>query len=144
MKDAEIKNRKSRIGLVVSDKLQKTVVVSVVRNVRHPIYHKVLKRTKKYQVHDPENQATIGDIVRIEETIPISKNKRWKLVEVVTDRDVAGIAATEIDSSLVAEIEQSAKKQIDEVSNINSEEDASEEDASEEDASEEDASKDLS
>tara|TARA_B110000196_G_C21145000_1_gene666077 strand:- start:379 stop:774 length:396 start_codon:yes stop_codon:yes gene_type:complete len=126
MKDAENKNRKSRIGLVVSDKLQKTVVVSVVRNVRHPIYHKVLKRTKKYQVHDPENQATLGDIVRIEESNPISKHKKWKLVEVVTDRDVAGISATEIDASLVTEIEQSAKKPIDKVDNVNSEENISE------------------
>ena len=103
-------NRKSRLGLVVSDVQDKTIVVVVARNVRHPIYHKVLKRTKKYQVHDPENRATIGDIVRIEETIPISKNKRWKLAEVVTDRDVVGIAATEIDATLVSEIEQSTKQ----------------------------------
>jgi len=103
-------NRKSRLGLVVSDVQDKTIVVDVARNVRHPIYHKVLKRTKKYQVHDPENRATIGDIVRIEETIPISKNKRWKLAEVVTDRDVVGIAATEIDATLVSEIEQSTKQ----------------------------------
>jgi len=103
-------NRKSRLGLVVSDVQDKTIVVDVARNVRHPIYHKVLKRTKKYQVHDPDNRATIGDIVRIEETIPISKNKRWKLAEVVTDRDVVGIAATEIDATLVSEIEQSTKQ----------------------------------
>lgn len=103
-------NRKSRLGLVVSDVQDKTIVVDVARNVRHPIYHKVLKRTKKYQVHDPENRATIGDIVRIEESIPISKNKRWKLAEVVTDRDVVGIAATEIDATLVSEIEQSTKQ----------------------------------
>ena len=103
-------NRKSRLGLVVSDVQDKTIVVDVARNVRHPIYHKVLKRTKKYQVHDPDNRATIGDIVRIEESIPISKNKRWKLAEVVTDRDVVGIAATEIDATLVSEIEQSTKQ----------------------------------
>ena len=103
-------NRKSRLGLVVSDVQDKTIVVDVARNVRHPIYHKVLKRTKKYQDHDPDNRATIGDIVRIEETIPISKNKRWKLAEVVTDRDVVGIAATEIDATLVSEIEQSTKQ----------------------------------
>ncbi len=114
MKDAKNINRKSRLGLVVSDVQDKTVVVDVSRNVRHPIYHKVLKRTKKYQVHDPDNIATIGDIVRIEETNPVSKNKRWKLAEVVTDRDVAGIAATEIDSTLVTEIEQSTKQSSDE------------------------------
>ena len=110
MKNTKDINRKSRLGLVVSDVQDKTIVVDVARNVRHPIYHKVLKRTKKYQVHDPENRATIGDIVRIEETIPISKNKRWKLAEVVTDRDVVGIAATEIDATLVSEIEQSTKQ----------------------------------
>tara|TARA_Y100001970_G_scaffold269087_1_gene361110 strand:- start:50255 stop:50701 length:447 start_codon:yes stop_codon:yes gene_type:complete len=114
MEDAKNINRKSRLGLVVSDVQDKTVVVDVSRNVRHPIYHKVLKRTKKYQVHDPDNIATIGDIVRIEETNPVSKNKRWKLAEVVTDRDVAGIAATEIDSTLVTEIEQSTKQSSDE------------------------------
>ncbi|MBI51805.1 MAG: 30S ribosomal protein S17 [Chloroflexi bacterium] len=114
MDDNKNINRKSRLGLVVSDIQDKTVIVNVARNVRHPIYHKVLKRTKKYQVHDPENRATIGDIVRIEETNPISKNKRWKLTEVVTDRDVAGIAATEIDSTLVSEIEQSTKQNLDE------------------------------
>ena len=112
-------NRKSRLGLVVSDIQDKTVIVNVSRNVRHPIYHKVLKRTKKYQVHDPENRATIGDIVRIEETNPVSKNKRWKLAEVVTDRDVAGIAATEIDSTLVTEIEQSTKQNQDEKNDNN-------------------------
>ena len=110
MKNTKDINRKSRLGLVVSDVQDKTIVVDVARNVRHPIYHKVLKRTKKYQVHDPENRATIGDIVRIEESIPISKNKRWKLAEVVTDRDVVGIAATEIDATLVSEIEQSTKQ----------------------------------
>ena len=114
MDDNKNINRKSRLGLVVSDIQDKTVIVNVARNVRHPIYHKVLKWTKKYQVHDPENRATIGDIVRIEETNPISKNKRWKLTEVVTDRDVAGIAATEIDSTLVSEIEQSTKQNLDE------------------------------
>ncbi|PZC41001.1 MAG: small subunit ribosomal protein S17 [Chloroflexi bacterium] len=103
------KNKKSRIGTVVSDKSNKTIVVDVVRTMSHPIYKKVLKRTKKYQVHDPENTATIGDIVRIEETRPISKLKRWILVDIITDRDVAGIAATEIDVNLITEIEQSVK-----------------------------------
>ena len=103
------KNKKSRIGTVVSDKSNKTIVVDVVRTMSHPIYKKVLKRTKKYQVHDPENTATIGDIVRIEETRPISKLKRWILVDIITDRDVAGIAATEIDVKLITEIEQSVK-----------------------------------
>ncbi len=101
-------NRKSRIGTVVSDKNDKTVIVSVSRAKRHRLYHKVIRSTKRYQVHDPENRATIGDMVRIEECRPISKLKRWQLVEVLNERDVAEVAAAEIDSSLVQEVQRSA------------------------------------
>ncbi len=101
-------NRKARIGTVVSDKNDKTVIVAVERAKRHRLYHKVIRTTKRYQVHDPENRATIGDQVRIEECRPISKLKRWQLVEVLTQRDVAEVAAAEIDRSLVAEVQRSA------------------------------------
>ncbi|MFN8639537.1 MAG: 30S ribosomal protein S17 [Dehalococcoidia bacterium] len=101
-------NRKARIGTVVSDKNDKTVIVSVERAKRHRLYHKVIRTTKRYQVHDPENRATIGDMVRIEECRPISKLKRWQLVEVLTERDVAEVAAAEIDRSLVEEVQRSA------------------------------------
>ncbi len=101
-------NRKSRVGTVVSDKNDKTVIVSVSRAKRHRLYHKVIRSTKRYQVHDPENRATIGDMVRIEECRPISKLKRWQLVEVLTERDVAEVAAAEIDRSLVQEVQRSA------------------------------------
>lgn len=101
-------NRKARIGTVVSDKNDKTVIVAVERAKRHRLYHKVIRTTKRYQVHDPENQATIGDQVRIEECRPISKLKRWQLVEVLTQRDVAEVAAAEIDRSLVEEVQRSA------------------------------------
>lgn len=101
-------NRKSRIGTVVSDKNDKTVIVAVVRAKRHRLYHKVIRSTKRYQVHDPENRATLGDTVRIEECRPISKLKRWQLIDVLTERDVAEVAATEIDRSLVNEVQRSA------------------------------------
>jgi small subunit ribosomal protein S17 len=101
-------NRKSRVGVVVSDKNDKTIIVAVERAKRHRLYHKVIRTTKRYQVHDPENRATNGDMVRIEECRPISKLKRWQLVEVLTEREVADVAAAEIDRSLVQEMQRSA------------------------------------
>ena len=75
--------RKSRTGIVVSDKMDKTVVVAIVRKWKHPLYGKTVKSTKKYKVHDEENIAKTGDKVLITETRPLSKHKRWRLVEVV-------------------------------------------------------------
>ncbi|MGI5849058.1 MAG: 30S ribosomal protein S17 [Christensenellales bacterium] len=75
--------RKSRTGIVVSDKMDKTVVVEIVRMSKHPLYGKTIKSTKKYKAHDEGNIAKIGDKVLITETRPLSKQKRWRLVEVV-------------------------------------------------------------
>ena len=75
--------RKSRTGIVVSDKMEKTVVVAIERRVPHPIYGKMITRTKRLKVHDEENSAKTGDTVRIVETRPLSKDKRWRLVEIV-------------------------------------------------------------
>lgn len=75
--------RKSRTGIVVSDKMQKTIVVAIVRKAKHPLYGKTVTLTKKYKVHDEENKAKVGDKVLITETRPLSKDKRWRLVEVV-------------------------------------------------------------
>jgi len=84
---AEVTNlrgrRKTRIGLVTSNKMKKTITVSVERKVKHPIYGKFLKKTTKFMAHDEKNECSIGDIVRIMETRPLSKNKCWRLVEVV-------------------------------------------------------------
>lgn len=79
----ERNRRKERIGVVTSNKMQKTIIVSVVRRVKHPIYGKFLTRTTKFAVHDEKNEANIGDRVRIMETRPLSKTKRWRLVEIV-------------------------------------------------------------
>lgn len=79
----ERNNRKTRIGRVVSDKMEKTAVVSVDRTTRHPLYGKIVRTSTKYKVHDPENTCGIGDKVRIMETRPLSKDKRWRLVEVL-------------------------------------------------------------
>ena len=75
--------RKQMVGTVVSDKMTNTLVVRVIRLVRHPIYQRVTKRAKRFQVHNPGVKTQIGDEVRIEETRPISKNKCWRIVEVV-------------------------------------------------------------
>ena len=75
--------RKTRTGKVVSDKMDKTIVVAVADNVRHPLYNKIVKRTYKLKAHDEENTCNIGDIVKVMETKPISKDKRWRLVEVM-------------------------------------------------------------
>jgi small subunit ribosomal protein S17 len=83
MSAVERKTRKSRIGLVTSDKMDKTITVAVERKVKHPFYGKFLKKTTKFHAHDETNQCGIGDTVRIMETRPLSKTKRWRLVEVV-------------------------------------------------------------
>jgi small subunit ribosomal protein S17 len=75
--------RKTRIGIVTSNKMAKTITVAVERKVKHPIYGKFVKKTTKFHAHDEKNEASIGDIVRIMETRPLSKTKRWRLVEVV-------------------------------------------------------------
>jgi small subunit ribosomal protein S17 len=75
--------RKVRIGVVTSNKMAKTITVAVERKVKHPIYGKFVKKTTKFHAHDEKNECTIGDTVRIMETRPMSKTKRWRLVEVV-------------------------------------------------------------
>ena len=75
--------RKTRIGVVVSDKMDKTAVVAIKTKARHPLYGKMVNRTRKFKVHDEENQCGVGDTVKIMETRPISKDKRWRLVEIV-------------------------------------------------------------
>ncbi len=75
--------RKTRTGVVVSDKMDKTIVVAVRDNVRHPLYNKIVKKTYKLKAHDEKNECNIGDTVRVMETRPLSKDKRWRLVEIV-------------------------------------------------------------
>ncbi|MBT1686033.1 30S ribosomal protein S17 [Dawidia soli] len=81
--NAERNERKERIGKVTSNKMQKTITVAVDRKVKHPIYGKFVNRTTKFKAHDEENTAGIGDTVRIMETRPLSKDKRWRLVEII-------------------------------------------------------------
>ena len=78
---------KERIGIVTSNKMDKTITVAVARTVQHPLYKKMIKATRKFHAHDGENTCNIGDVVRIQETRPLSKSKRWRLVEIVKRAD---------------------------------------------------------
>ena len=75
--------RKTRVGKVVSDKMDKTIVVAIADNVKHPTYGKIIKRTVKIHAHDEKNECGVGDTVKVMETRPLSKDKRWRLVEIV-------------------------------------------------------------
>ena len=79
----EIALRKTRVGIVVSDKMDKTVVVAIRDNVKHPLYKKIVKRTVRFKAHDEKNEAAVGDKVLIMETRPLSKDKNWRLVEII-------------------------------------------------------------
>jgi small subunit ribosomal protein S17 len=81
----EVRNtsRKTRVGKVVSDKMDKTIVVAVAEHVAHPLYKKIIRRTYKLKAHDENNECGIGDTVRVMETRPLSKDKRWRLVEII-------------------------------------------------------------
>ena len=75
--------RKTRVGIVVSDKMDKTITVAIVDHVKHPLYGKIVKRTYKLKAHDENNECGVGDIVKVMETRPLSKDKRWRLVEIM-------------------------------------------------------------
>lgn len=83
MSEVRTSSRKTRVGKVVSDKMDKTIVVAIADRVQHPLYKKIVKRTYKLKAHDEENIAGIGDTVRVMECRPLSKDKRWRLVEIV-------------------------------------------------------------
>jgi small subunit ribosomal protein S17 len=80
--------RKTRIGRVVSDKMDKTVVVAVETTISHPVYKRTVTQTKKYKAHDEENQCKTGDRVKIMETRPLSKDKRWRVVEIIEKAEI--------------------------------------------------------
>ncbi len=83
MSEMRTASRKTRVGKVVSDKMDKTIVVAVADRVKHPLYKKIIKRTYKLKAHDEKNECGIGDRVRVMETRPLSKDKRWRLVEII-------------------------------------------------------------
>jgi len=90
--------RKTRTGKVIGDKMDKTVIVAVDSPRKHPLYKKMIRRTMKYYAHDEKKQCKIGDTVKIEETRPLSKLKRWRIVEIIVKGEVADIKPEEITS----------------------------------------------
>ena len=94
-------------GVVVSDKMDKTVVVNVARRKQHPLYRKVINRSRRFKAHDAANECNVGDIVRILETSPISKDKRWRVIEILERGDVAELSPEEIGRGLEEEVQAS-------------------------------------
>ncbi len=92
-------------GVVVSDKMDKTVVVNVARRKQHPLYRKVINRSKRFKAHDATNECNIGDTVRILETRPISRGKRWRVIEILGRGDVAEVSPEEIGRSVEEEFQ---------------------------------------
>ncbi len=110
--------RQQKVGRVVSNKMQKTIVVAVESLKKHRIYKKTYKVTRKFKAHDENNDANIGDIVRIEETRPLSKDKRWRLVEILTASaqtpPVAEVAAADVDDELMGGVEEDVEDEEEE------------------------------
>ena len=94
-------------GAVVSDKMDKTVVVSIERRTTHRLYKKVITRSKKYHAHDEQNECSLGDVVRIEESRPYSKTKRWRVIEILTRGDVAEVSPEAIGRELETAVQRS-------------------------------------
>ena len=90
------KQKKTRIGRVISNKMNKTVVVAVDTSKRHPLYRKTMRRAIKYKAHDEENMCAEGDIVRIIETRPLSREKRWRVSEIITRKDAVEVTPDEV------------------------------------------------
>ena len=98
-------SEKLQLGVVVSNKMDKTVVVRVDRSKRHRLYGKTIHTSERYKAHDEGNECNLGDVVRISETRPLSREKRWRVVEVVQKGDVAEVAPTEVGTTQLAELE---------------------------------------
>ena len=99
-------------GTVVSDKMQKTVVVSVERKKKHRLYHKVVTVTDRYKAHDDANSCKLGDVVRIEECRPMSRDKRWRVIEILTRGDVADVRPETIGRDLEKETQVAPKSEV--------------------------------
>jgi small subunit ribosomal protein S17 len=101
--------QKTRVGVVVGDKMHKTVIVAIETFRRHPVYKKLLRRTRRYKVHDERGECSLGDQVRIVETRPLSRDKRWRVAEILVKGEVAEIAPKEIDAELIGQDRRGAE-----------------------------------
>jgi small subunit ribosomal protein S17 len=102
------KKRKMMVGRVVSDKMTKTVIVAVKKTRHHPLYKKVLRKVVNYKAHDEKSECKLGDLVRIEETRPLSKEKRWRVAEILAKGEVVEVKPTEIEPE-IAEVKPQEK-----------------------------------
>jgi len=96
--------RRAQVGVVVGNKMQKTVIVAVEKHKRHPLYRKSMRRTKRYKAHDEKGLCALGDTVRILESRPLSREKRWRVVEILARHEVAEVAPREIDQTILQRI----------------------------------------
>ena len=103
---------KLQLGTVVSNKMDKTVVVSVGRKKKHPLYHKVMSVTERYKAHDDDNGCKLGDVVRIQECRPLSKDKRWRVVQIISRGDVADVAPDSIGRDIEATTQLAPKSEV--------------------------------
>lgn len=99
-------------GTVVSNKMDKTVVISVGRKKKHPLYHKVMSVTERYKAHDDDNGCKLGDVVRIQECRPLSKDKRWRVVQILSRGDVADVAPDSIGREIEASAQAAPKSEV--------------------------------
>lgn len=99
-------------GIVVSDKMQKTVVISVERKKKHRLYHKVVTVTERYKAHDQDDSCKLGDVVRIQECRPMSKDKRWRVIDILTRGDVADVAPETIGRDIEATQQLAPKSEV--------------------------------
>ena len=112
MSEVRTSSRKTRVGLVVSDKMDKTVVVAIADRVAHPLYKKIVKRTYKLKAHDELNQCGVGDRVRVMETRPLSKDKRWRVVEIIEKAKYEGGASMIQEESYLKVADNTGAKEI--------------------------------
>ena len=103
---------KAQVGTVVSTKMDKTVVVRIDRQKRHRLYRKTIRVTQRYKAHDEKNECNLGDIVRIAETRPLSREKRWRIVDIVTKGDVAELAPREIGANILEETREAEEAPV--------------------------------
>lgn len=96
--------RRAQVGVVVGNKMQKTVIVAIEKHKRHPLYKKSMRRTKRYKAHDEKGLCALGDTVRIRESRPLSREKRWRVVEILARHEVAEVAPREIDQTILQRI----------------------------------------
>ena len=108
----ERSNKRMIKAVVVSNKMDKTIVITVGRKKKHPLYHKVMSVTERYKAHDDQNECKLGDVVRIQECRPLSKDKRWRVIQILSRGDVADVAPESIGRDIEATAQAAPKSEV--------------------------------